>query len=248
MHLFRVSMLGQNMLKVKNRLVQFFSRKTPRHAVPQLPGKPWTFCYATLPHCNRRQTRTVLCISWQLPQHHRNHSPVFEQTALPDFFLHAYFLEQWPVWVVSGLLEKDPHSWATSEWVIVLLVPYCEDLNKNNKTKSFLWLLSINIILSPLYYISTHNSFKRCTTANLRSSKQTAGSEHIHCFTSRKTPPISNALTELLLLQFSSFAYILTFITTLSFGGQKINVLLLRIWCLLALVSTPAFRIILVRI
>lgn len=203
-------------------------------------------CYLT---SLQQETDRVLCISWQLPQHHRNHSPVFEQTALPDFFLHAYFLEQWPVWVVSGLLEKDPHSWATSEWVIVLLVPYCEDLKKKkHKTKSFLWLLLINIILSPLYYISIHNSFKRCTTANLCSSKQMAGSEHIHCFTSRKTPLISDALTELLLLQFSSFAYILTCITTLSFGGQKINVLLLRIWCLLALVSTPAFRIILVRI
>lgn len=204
------------MLKIIKRLVLFSSRTAPRHSVPQLPGKPWTttFCYATLPHCNGRQTGAVLCISWQLFQHHRNHSPVLEHSALPHFFLHTYFLELWPVWVVSGLSERHTqlsnirmgHSSFSS---------LCGEKKEKERKKSFLWLLLTQIMLYPLCYISIQDSFKRCSTAKLCSSRQMWGSECTNSFTSSKTPPVCNALTEFFLLQFSYFVYILTCIAML---------------------------------
>lgn len=117
-----------------------------------------------------------------------------------------------------GLLvvcQRDTHSWATSEWVIVLLVPYVERKKKKERKKSFLWLLLTQIILYPLCYINIQDSFKRCSTAKLCSSRQMWGSECTNSFTSSKTPPVCNALTEFLLLQFSYFVYILTCIAML---------------------------------
>lgn len=100
------------------KVSDFSSRKAPRLPVSQLPWTPWTttFCSATSPHCNGRQTGTTLDLSWQ-------HLSPTGATALPldillchFFFLCAYSLELWLVWDASGL--PDIQNWATWEWVI----------------------------------------------------------------------------------------------------------------------------------
>lgn len=61
----------------------------------------------------------------------------------------------WLVRAASGL--TDIHSWATSEWVIDV---DRKKKKEKQKRKFFLWLLVIQIILSPLCYINIEDSFK----------------------------------------------------------------------------------------